>query len=135
MSDISSFAEWEAQQLDTEGNIPTERQQKLIDMRSEYRIWADRDSSNDYRSSASEDEEEGGVELPINREKIVNGETMGRARIGLGMGHGLKGDLEIPGSMVEESQLLSQKVAREAEAEDEDAVSWAWLYSDSSCGS
>jgi hypothetical protein len=124
MSDISSFAEWEAQQLDTEGNIPTERQQKLIDMASEYRIWVDRDSSNDYRSSASEDEEEGWVELPVNRGKIMNGETVGRVRVGLGMGHGLKGDLEIPGSMVEESQWLSQRAARGAE--DEVAVSWAF---------
>jgi hypothetical protein len=124
MSDISSFAEWEAQQLDTEGNIPTERQQKLIDMASEYKIWVDRDSSNDYRSSASEDEEEGGVELPVNRGKIVNGETVGRVRVGLGMGHGFKGDIEIPGSMVEESQWLSQRAARGAE--DEVAVSWAF---------
>ena len=123
MSDISSFAEWEAQQqLDTKGNIPTEREQKLIDMGSEYRIWADMDSSNDYRSSASEDEEDG-VELPVNPEKIVNGETMRRARVGLKMGYGLNGDLEIPGSTFEESQSLSQRVAREAE--DEDTVSWA----------
>jgi hypothetical protein len=40
------------------------------------------------------------------------------------MGHGLKGDLEIPGSMVEESQWLSQRAARGAE--DEVAVSWAF---------
>ena len=123
MSDISSFAEWEAQQLDTEENILTDGQRKLIDMANKYRIWVDRDSSNHYRSSASEDDGDGGVNLPPNLEKTVNRETMGTARIGLGTSLGRYRDWEMPRSTSDEPQSLSQRLAKEAE--DEDYVSWA----------
>jgi hypothetical protein len=57
MSDISEFAEWEAQQQHQQDSNEaaglTERQQKLMDMAHEHRIWKDRDSSNDFRSSES----------------------------------------------------------------------------------
>ena len=125
MSDISSFAEWEAQQqLEADGDVLSEHQQKLIDMASEYRIWADRDSSNDYRSSASEDEE-GGVELPVNegrpvdggegKVKTVNGGLMGR----FGRVSRLGDKWKISSLSQGKSQSLSQRLAREAEDEDE----------------
>lgn len=77
MSDISSFAEWEAQQRDqlAEGEeVLTERQQLLLDMASEDRVWADMDSSNDFGSYASDEDdaevEGGGVALPAHAEII-----------------------------------------------------------------
>jgi hypothetical protein len=110
MSDISSFAEWEAQQLQEleEGEeVLSERHQKMIDMASEYRIWADRDSSNDFRSSDSDSEgtgaagnEDRGVELSVN---------------GGGRGMRLKtlSKWEIPLSTMEATQELSQRLEEE----------------------
>jgi hypothetical protein len=55
-SDISSFAEWEAlhQPLAKDG----ERERSLADMARPERVWRDRDSSNDARSSSSGSEDE-----------------------------------------------------------------------------
>ena len=47
-SDISSFAEWEAQ---NPAQSFSEREQSLLDMKDPARVWGDRDSSNDARSS------------------------------------------------------------------------------------
>ncbi|KAG4437847.1 hypothetical protein IFR05_006649 [Cadophora sp. M221] len=97
-SDISSFAEWEAQ---NPAQSFSEREQSLLDMKDPARVWGDRDSSNDARSSdgesASEDEELGGR----------NG--------GVALG-GMKGrGLEIPSSTQgTESQWLSQYVEHDA---------------------
>jgi hypothetical protein len=112
MSDISSFAEWEAQhQHSNKGDILSEREQKLIDMASEHRIWSDRDSSNDYRSSASDSDnmsaDGDAIGLPFKEEhggRTVNGEV----KQATGLGTNLR--MEIPSSTMEESQALSQKL-------------------------
>lgn len=117
MSDISSFAEWEAQhQHSYQGDALSERQQKLIDMASEHRIWADRDSSNDYRSSASDSESEEGsaIERPVNRgeldSKTVNGEIKQGTALNRGTNLRTGHNWEIPSWTMEESQALSQKL-------------------------
>lgn len=48
ISDISEFAEWEASHP---SQVIEERDQSLIDMARPDRVWVDRDSSNDARSS------------------------------------------------------------------------------------
>jgi hypothetical protein len=55
-SDISSFAEWEAlhQPLAKDSG----RERSLADMARPERVWRDRDSSNDARSSSSDSEDE-----------------------------------------------------------------------------
>ncbi|KAL2072700.1 hypothetical protein VTL71DRAFT_12043 [Oculimacula yallundae] len=58
-SDISSFAEWEAQER--VGFTIEEREQKLLDMEDPARVWKDRDSSNDARSSEGESASEVGL--------------------------------------------------------------------------
>ena len=121
MSDISSFAEWEAQHQYFDGGelALNERHQKLIDMASGYRIWADRDSSNDFRSSASDSDdkgenevENGGLEPLVHNRGVgtVNGGLVGGVGRGLGMGKGLGNNWEIPSSTMEESQVLSQRL-------------------------
>ena len=88
-------------------------------MASEYRIWADRDSSNDFRSSVGDSEdnndvrdEDSGVELLVNTGGVgtVNGSLMGRVGMGLGVRKVLGNNWEIPSSTMEESQALSQRL-------------------------
>lgn len=91
-SDISSFAEWEAQ---NPAQSFSEREQSLLDMKDPARVWGDRDSSNDARSS---DEESASEHAGL---RSLNGGVAGS---------GTKGQrLEIPSSTQgTESQLLSQ---------------------------
>jgi hypothetical protein len=70
MSDISTFAEWEAQHPDeSTGGVGSVKEREQKDMTGPARIWQDRDSSNDPRSSASPsnlsdaNESPGGVKL------------------------------------------------------------------------
>ncbi len=93
-SDISSFAAWEAQNP-AHPSI-SEREQSLLDMKDPQRLWKDRDSSNDARSSGSEDED-------------VN-QVVGLKRNG-GVAPRGNGRTEIPSStQATESQGLSQFV-------------------------
>ena len=113
MSDISSFAEWEAQHQHSDEGPLNERQQQLIDMASDQRIWADRDSSNDYRSSATDSDnqsEDSGVELLVRREerKTVNAEVIKARGVGMPLDIGVSRDSEFHRSTFDPSQALSQ---------------------------
>jgi hypothetical protein len=120
MSDISSFAEWEAQHQHSDEGEPalSERQQKLIDMASENRVWVGRDSSNDFRSSASESEDmdNGGPELPVRKKMIgsrtVNGELREDEHLtwNANLRLGRTGSWQISSSAVEESQELPRRL-------------------------
>ncbi|KAH7364064.1 hypothetical protein BKA65DRAFT_129244 [Rhexocercosporidium sp. MPI-PUGE-AT-0058] len=101
-SDISSFAEWEAQ---NPAQSFSEREQSMLDMKNPARVWGDRDSSNDARSSDGESASE---------EEVV---SAGNGGVTLG---GLKERrLEIPSSTQgTESQLLSQSLENDEEEED-----------------
>lgn len=68
ISDISSFARWEEE---TGEKIFDEREVSRLDMADTElpRVWADRDSSNDARSS--DEEELDGEELGVEVEKRV----------------------------------------------------------------
>ncbi|KAH7417438.1 hypothetical protein BKA64DRAFT_300643 [Cadophora sp. MPI-SDFR-AT-0126] len=97
-SDISSFAEWEAQ---NPAQSLSERQQSLLDMKDPTRVWGDRDSSNDGRSSDGES---------ANEDEGLSGHNGGVEGIGK-MGR----RLEIPSStQVTESQLASQYTEHDA---------------------
>lgn len=91
-SDISSFAAWDAQ---NPTQLPiSEREQRLLDMRDPQRVWNDRDSSNDARSS----DESGG-------EEVVGLKYNG------GAAQSKKGKTEIPNSTQgTETQMFSQLV-------------------------
>lgn len=56
-SDISSFAVWEAHIANPK---ISDREQSLLDMKDTLRVWPDRDSSNDARSSDGGSANEGG---------------------------------------------------------------------------
>ncbi|KAK0119317.1 hypothetical protein ONS96_012372 [Cadophora gregata f. sp. sojae] len=99
-SDISSFAEWEAKHP---AQSFSEREQSLLDMQDPARVWGDRDSSNDARSSdgQSASEDDG---LSGQKGGVVDGGLKGRR-------------LEIPSSTQgTESQLLSQYMEYDAPA-------------------
>jgi hypothetical protein len=88
-SDISSFAEWEA--LHQPLAKDSERERSLADMARPERVWRDRDSSNDARSSSSGSEDEGlEEEVKLEVRKGMGGKEKGG-----------KGRREIPSSTAE----------------------------------
>ncbi|PVH85724.1 hypothetical protein DL98DRAFT_583316 [Cadophora sp. DSE1049] len=91
-SDISSFAEWEAQ---NPAQSFSEREQSLLDMKDPARVWGDRDSSNDARSS---DEES------ASNDEGLSGQNGGAVGIGK---KGKKSEIPSP-TQGTESQLASQ---------------------------
>jgi hypothetical protein len=90
-SDISSFAEWEA--LHPSQHEKSERERSLADMARPERVWRDRDSSNDARSSSSGSEDESlEEEVKLEARKGMGG----KEKVGMG-----KGRREIPSSTAE----------------------------------
>lgn len=90
LSDISSFAAWE---LLHPSNLAEENSREpsvlAADMARPERVWKDRDSSNDARSSGDEGEES----LPVVRKEKIGKRKRDRKSAGL-----IGGDLEIPSS-------------------------------------
>ncbi|KAK2628283.1 hypothetical protein QTJ16_002929 [Diplocarpon rosae] len=97
-SDISSFAKWEARNPERTISV---REQSLLDMADPQRVWGDRDSSNDARSSdkvskSGEEGSEGG--------RPVGG-------VGRIMQMGIPSSTQVTGS-----QILSQFVGTQYDA-------------------
>jgi hypothetical protein len=79
-SDISSFAKWEA--LHQPLAKDSERERSLADMARPERVWRDRDSSNDARSSSSGSEDES-LEDEVRLEVRQGKEKGGKGRRGV----------------------------------------------------
>jgi hypothetical protein len=113
MSDISEFAEWEAQQHQQDPDEAaaglSERQQKLIDMAHEHRVWPDRDSSNDFRSSESGSHSQ-------DRDGAVKCGGSAKGAIGNGNWKRAGRSGEIPGST---QRPQSQKIDSDGDEEEE----------------